>query len=122
VGVFVGVPVGGTAVFVGVLVGVLVGTTAVFVGVLVGVFVDGTAVFVGVLVGVFVAVFVGVLVGVLVGVAAPHGEPGKISHIPRPCVAARRIRPVGWKARSKTALRGSPVPNGVQVVPPSVVS
>ena len=61
-GVFVGVSVGGTAVFVGVFVGVDVG---VFVAVAVGVFVG-----VAVAVGVFVAVAVGVFVAVAVGTAA----------------------------------------------------
>ena len=67
VGVFVGVFVGGTGVFVGVLVGVFVGGTGVLVGVSVSL---GVAVSVGVL----VAVLVGVLVGVLVAVGVKVGH------------------------------------------------
>ena len=47
--------------------------------------------------------------------------PGKaICHMPRPCVAMRSVRLVGWIAMSKTATRGRPVPKGVQLAPPSV--
>src|SRR5260370_32706820 len=44
----------------------------------------------------------------------------EISHTPRPCVPARRTRLAFCSARSKTAERGRPVPNGVQLAPPSV--
>src|SRR5688572_16540093 len=46
-------------------------------------------------------------------------KPGSaISHIPRPCVAMRNFRSEVIPT-SKTATRGSPVPIGVQVAPPS---
>src|SRR6266542_6438350 len=48
------------------------------------------------------------------------GAPIEISQMPRPCVAMRRTRDVFWIAMSNTATRGSPAPNGAQVVPPSV--
>jgi len=115
VGVTVGVVLGGTGVFVGVLV-----VVAVFVG-------TGVTVLVGVFVGVSVGVgvFVGVLLGVLVGVAVGGTQVcSGASHIPRPCVATRifRFGSVGWMAMSKTETRGSPVPNGAQLVPPFVDS
>ena len=52
---------------------------------------------------------------------AAVGEPGSaISHMPRPCVATRRMRKLGCIAMSNTAERGSPVPNTVQLAPESV--
>ena len=46
--------------------------------------------------------------------------PIEISHMPRPCVAMRRMRFEFWIAISKTATRGRPLLNGVHVAPPSV--
>ena len=106
----------GVAVGVAVAVGVLVG---VFVGVLVGVLL-GVGVNVGVAVEVAVGVFVGVAVGVSVGVGVGPVARSK-SHSPRPWVAIRRTRLFACIAIPNIAIRGSPLLNGIQFVPPSDV-
>src|SRR5579862_1133566 len=50
------------------------------------------------------------------------GSGAIISQADRPMVAARRVREASWSLRELTTVRGSPVPNGVQVVPPLVVA